>query len=44
MLSVTEARNAAVHEGDEPTVGEGAAVKNAWAAISEWVKTREVTS
>ena len=38
MLSVTEARNAALHEGDEPTAAEAVAVQNAWLAISDWAK------
>lgn len=40
MLSVTEARNATLHEGDEPTAAEGAAIMNAWTAIRDWARTR----
>ena len=38
MRSLTEARNAAVHEGDEPTATEAVAIENAWKAITDWMK------
>jgi hypothetical protein len=40
MRSLTEARNAAVHEGEEPTASEAAAVEHAWNAISDWARSR----
>ncbi|MGH7336009.1 MAG: DUF4145 domain-containing protein [Myxococcota bacterium] len=40
MLSLTEARNAAVHDGEEPTASEATAVEHAWNAISDWARNR----
>jgi hypothetical protein len=42
IVSITEARNAAVHDGDEPTADEAAAIENAWNAVSAWAKKRGI--
>ncbi len=42
MIAVTEARNAAEYGGKRPTPTEGEAVRNAWAAILDWAKTRGI--
>ncbi len=40
MIVVTETRNAAEYENEAPTVAEGVAVSNAWAAVVEWAEKR----
>jgi len=39
MRAVAEMRNASEYQGKQPSRSEGAAIKNAWAAVFEWARS-----